>query len=33
MPILAFQNVTKNYFTDDQPVRALEDLSLEVSAG
>ena len=33
MPILAFQNVTKNYFTDDQPVRALDNLSLEVSRG
>lgn len=33
MPILAFQNVTKNYFTDDQPVRALDNLSLEVSQG
>jgi len=33
MPILAFQNVTKNYFTDDQPVRALDHLSLEVSRG
>jgi len=33
MPILSFQNVTKNYFTDDQPVRALDNLSLEVSRG
>jgi ABC-type lipoprotein export system ATPase subunit len=33
MPILAFQNVTKNYFTDDQPVRALDNLSLQVSRG
>jgi ABC-type lipoprotein export system ATPase subunit len=33
MPILAFQHVTKNYFTDDQPVRALDNLSLEVSRG
>ncbi len=33
MPILALQNVTKNYFTDDQPVRALENLSLEISRG
>ncbi len=33
MPILALQNVTKNYFTDDQPVRALDNLSLEVSRG
>jgi putative ABC transport system ATP-binding protein len=33
MPILSLQNVTKNYFTDDQPVRALANLSLEVSRG
>jgi ABC-type lipoprotein export system ATPase subunit len=33
MPILALQNVTKDYFTDDQPVRALNNLSLEVSRG
>ena len=33
MPILVLQNVSKNYFTDDQPVRALDDLSLEVSRG
>jgi ABC-type lipoprotein export system ATPase subunit len=33
MPILSFQNVTKNYFTEDQPVRALDHLSLEVSRG
>lgn len=33
MPILSFQNVTKDYFTDDQPVRALDHLSLEVSLG
>jgi len=33
MPILAFQNVTKDYFTDDQPVRALHNLFLEVSRG
>ena len=33
MPILSLQNVTKNYFTDDQPVRALDNLSLEVSRG
>jgi putative ABC transport system ATP-binding protein len=31
MPILSLQNVTKDYFTDDQPVRALNNLSLEVS--
>ncbi len=33
MPILSLQNVTKNYFTDGQPVRALDNLSLEVSRG
>jgi putative ABC transport system ATP-binding protein len=33
MPLLSFQNVTKNYFTDDQPVRALDNISLEVSRG
>ena len=33
MPILALQNVTKDYFTDDQPVRALNNLSLEISRG
>ncbi len=33
MPILALQNVTKEYFSDGQPVRALNDLSLEVSRG
>jgi putative ABC transport system ATP-binding protein len=33
MPILALQNVTKDYFSDGQPVRALNDLSLEVSRG
>src|SRR5260370_6738489 len=33
MPILCRQNVTKDYFTDDQPVRALNNLSLEVSRG
>jgi putative ABC transport system ATP-binding protein len=33
MPILSLQNVTKNYFTDDQPVRALDNLSLDVSQG
>ena len=33
MPILALQDVTKDYFTDDQPVRALNNLSLEVSRG
>jgi putative ABC transport system ATP-binding protein len=33
MPILSFQNVTKDYQTDGQRVRALDDLSLEVSRG
>src|SRR5260370_38509079 len=33
MPILSLQNVTKNYFADGQPVRALDNLSLEVSRG
>ncbi len=33
MPILSLQNVTKDYFTDDKPVRALNNLSLEVSRG
>jgi ABC-type lipoprotein export system ATPase subunit len=33
MPILALQSVTKDYFTDGQPVRAVNNLSLEVSRG
>jgi putative ABC transport system ATP-binding protein len=33
MPILSLRNVTKDYFTDDQPVRALNNLSLEVLRG
>jgi ABC-type lipoprotein export system ATPase subunit len=33
MPILVLRNVTKNYFTDEQPVRALNNLSLEISRG
>jgi ABC-type lipoprotein export system ATPase subunit len=33
MPILSVQNVTKDYLTDGQRVRALDDLSLEVSRG
>jgi ABC-type lipoprotein export system ATPase subunit len=33
MSILSLRNVTKDYFTDDQPVRALDNLSLEVSRG
>jgi putative ABC transport system ATP-binding protein len=33
MPILSLRNVTKNYFTDGQPVRALSNVSLEVARG
>jgi putative ABC transport system ATP-binding protein len=33
MPILSLQNVTKDYLTDGQRVRALADISLEVSRG
>jgi len=33
MPILSLQNVTKDYLSDGQPVRALDGLSLEVSGG
>jgi ABC-type lipoprotein export system ATPase subunit len=33
MPLLSLQNVTKDYFTDGQTVRAIQDLSLEVSPG
>jgi putative ABC transport system ATP-binding protein len=33
MAILSFQNVTKDYLTDGQRVRALEGLSMEVSRG
>jgi ABC-type lipoprotein export system ATPase subunit len=33
MPILSFQDVTKDYVSDGQPVRALDGLSLEVSRG
>jgi ABC-type lipoprotein export system ATPase subunit len=33
MPILSVQNVTKDYLTDGQRVRALDSLSLEVSRG
>jgi putative ABC transport system ATP-binding protein len=33
MPILSLQNVTKDYFTEEQSVRALNNLSLEVSRG
>lgn len=33
MAIIALQNVSKNYLTDGQQVRALEDISLEVNRG
>jgi ABC-type lipoprotein export system ATPase subunit len=33
MPILSLQNVTKDYLAEGQPVRALNNLSLEVSRG
>jgi len=33
MPLVTLQNVTKNYITDGQPVRALQDVSLEVDRG
>src|ERR1700740_812176 len=33
MPILSLQNVSKDYSTDGQPVRALDGVSLEVEAG
>ncbi len=33
MPILSLQNVTKDYLAEGQPVRALHNLSLEVSRG
>ena len=33
MPILSLQNVAKEYSTDGQPVRALDDISLDVAAG
>src|SRR3984893_2648883 len=33
MPILSIQSVTKDYLTDGQRVRALDDLSLEVDRG
>jgi ABC-type lipoprotein export system ATPase subunit len=33
MPILWFQTVTKDYVTDGQRVRALENISLEISSG
>src|ERR1700730_28258 len=33
MPMLSLQNVTKDYFTEEQSVRALNNLSLDVSRG
>jgi ABC-type lipoprotein export system ATPase subunit len=33
MPILSLQNVRKEYSTDEQPVRALDGVSLDVEAG
>ena len=33
MPIISLQNVTKDYLSDGQRVRALDGLSLEVSGG
>jgi ABC-type lipoprotein export system ATPase subunit len=33
MPILRFQNVIKDYLTDGQRVRALDEITLEVSSG
>jgi putative ABC transport system ATP-binding protein len=33
MPILSLQNVTKDYYTDEQPVRALSNLSLDIQRG
>jgi putative ABC transport system ATP-binding protein len=33
MAIVAFQNVSKDYLTDGQPVRALQDVSLDVNRG
>jgi ABC-type lipoprotein export system ATPase subunit len=33
MSILVLRNVTKDYFPDEQPVRALNNLSLEISRG
>jgi ABC-type lipoprotein export system ATPase subunit len=33
MPILSLRNVRKEYSTDGQPVRALDDVSLDVEAG
>ncbi len=33
MPILSFEDVSKDYLTDGQPVRALNGLSLDVERG
>ena len=33
MPILSFQNVTKDYLSEGQRVRALDGLSFEVRSG
>ncbi|HLZ91976.1 MAG TPA: ABC transporter ATP-binding protein [Candidatus Acidoferrum sp.] len=33
MPILSIQGVSKDYLTDEQPVRALNNVSLEISRG
>jgi putative ABC transport system ATP-binding protein len=33
MPMLSLQNVTKDYFTEEQSVRALNNFSLDVSRG
>jgi putative ABC transport system ATP-binding protein len=33
MAIVSLQNVSKDYFTDGQPVRALSDVSLDVNRG
>jgi putative ABC transport system ATP-binding protein len=33
MAIVSLQNVSKDYFTDGQPVRALQDVSLDVNCG
>jgi putative ABC transport system ATP-binding protein len=33
MPVLSFQDVTKDYSSDDQRVRALDGVSLDVAAG
>jgi ABC-type lipoprotein export system ATPase subunit len=33
MPVLSVSNVTKDYVSDGQPVRALDDISLEVDRG